>query len=262
MFALVATLRGGLAERATFGRALRNAATAWRDPEAELARRRVLWRQWQARALEPALQAMARFDRAAIARAAGAGDKLAQAMQMALEIAARPDAGVRDFDPLLRLDGKPRSFGNLGNKSNWPMLGRFVFDEAHERRCGRVLADLDAVFAAVCAAYAEECAGALDFLELELRAIALLRDNAAVAREVGQNIRLILVDEYQDTNPAQAELFALLAAADATPGRFFAVGDSKQSLGACHKRRTAAASGFDRPGYQLSQSPDAAGCRQ
>ncbi|MBE7492515.1 MAG: UvrD-helicase domain-containing protein [Planctomycetes bacterium] len=253
MFALVATLRGGLAERATFGRALRNAATAWRDPEAELARRRVLWRQWQARALEPVLQAMARFDRAAIARAAGAGDKLAQAMQTALEIASRSDAGVRDFDPLLRSDGKPRSFGNAGNKNNWPkdtleaarqamteavealgmaraMLGRFVFDEAHERRCGGVLADLDAVFAAVCAAYAEECAGALDFLELELRAIALLRDHAAVAREVGQNIRLILVDEYQDTNPAQAELFALLAAADATPGRFFAVGDSKQSI--------------------------------
>ena len=252
LYALGATLGRGLAGRNEFGRALRNAAQAWADPDAEVARRRRLWDAWQAEKLAPVLAAIKGFDRAAL-RKAGDGDKLGADMLAAIDAAKGRNVTLRDFGMLLRKDGGPRSFGNAGSKTNWPAgtlepareamtaaatalgeasaeLGRFYFDEAHERRCGRALVDLHAVFEAVCAAYAEECGGALDFLELELRAIALLRNNAEVGREVAQCTRLILIDEYQDTNPTQAQLFELLIGADSTPGRFFAVGDSKQSI--------------------------------
>lgn len=249
---LGATLGRALRERHEFGRALRTAAAAWANPDAEVARRRGLWDAWQAEHLQPVLDAITRFDRAAVQKAGGR-DKLAEAMMAVLDIARKPGVGLRDFGLMLRGDGGPRSYRGAGNKNNWPSgtlepareamtaaanalgeasaeLGRYDFDEAHERRSGQALVDLHALFEAVCAAYAEECGGQLDFIELELRAIGLLRDNAEVARELCARTKLILVDEYQDTNPTQSELFRLLIQADSTPGRFFAVGDSKQAI--------------------------------
>ncbi|MGH9346209.1 MAG: UvrD-helicase domain-containing protein [Vicinamibacterales bacterium] len=82
--------------------------------------------------------------------------------------------------------------------------------------------------------------GALDFLDLLLRARDLLRDNGAVRRHFQQRFTRIFVDEFQDTDPLQAELLLLLAAdspADTrwqhvTPaaGKLFVVGDPKQSI--------------------------------
>lgn len=250
--ALTGTLDRALRERHEFGRALSVAAKAWADPDAEVARRRKLWDEWQAERLKPVLDAIAGFDRAAVQKAGGR-DKLAEPMLAVMDIARRPGVGLPDFGLMLRADGGPRSYGNAGAKANWPAgtlepareamsaaasalgqasaeLGRYTFDEAHERRCGHALVDLHALFEAACTAYAEECGGQLDFVELELRAIALLRDNAEAARELCARTKLILVDEYQDTNPTQAELFRLLIQADSTPGRFFAVGDSKQAI--------------------------------
>ena len=83
-------------------------------------------------------------------------------------------------------------------------------------------------------------AGALDFLDLLLGARNLIRDNPDVRRGFQQRFKRIFVDEFQDTDPLQAEILLLLAADDdretnwrrAKPaaGRLFLVGDPKQSI--------------------------------
>jgi ATP-dependent exoDNAse (exonuclease V) beta subunit len=82
--------------------------------------------------------------------------------------------------------------------------------------------------------------GRLDFLDLLLRARDLVRDNFAVRKDLQQRFTHIFVDEFQDTDPLQAEILLLLAAADAAvsdwrqvtpvPGKLFIVGDPKQAI--------------------------------
>src|SRR6185436_15671879 len=55
--------------------------------------------------------------------------------------------------------------------------------------------------------------GFIDFGDQVALALRLLRSSAAVRREVAARYRYILVDEFQDTNPAQSELVALLSEA-------------------------------------------------
>ena len=76
---------------------------------------------------------------------------------------------------------------------------------------------------------------ALDFLDLELGAVALLRDHPAVADALRARFRCLMVDEAQDINPAQAGLIRLLAGGEDADGgaprpRLFLVGDGKQSI--------------------------------
>ncbi len=83
-------------------------------------------------------------------------------------------------------------------------------------------------------------AGALDFLDLLLRACALLRAHAGVRTAFQQRCTHLFVDEFQDTDPLQAEILLLLAADDPAerdwraarpaPGKLFLVGDPKQSI--------------------------------
>ena len=76
-------------------------------------------------------------------------------------------------------------------------------------------------------------AGALDFLDLLIKARALVRDNLDVRREFQQRFRYILVDEFQDTDPLQADLLLDLASDErgrVRPGALFIVGDPKQSI--------------------------------
>jgi ATP-dependent helicase/nuclease subunit A len=83
-------------------------------------------------------------------------------------------------------------------------------------------------------------AGALDFLDLLLKARDLVKGNAGVRRGFQQRFTHIFVDEFQDTDPLQAEILLLLAAEDPAatdwrtvtpvPGRLFIVGDPKQSI--------------------------------
>ena len=83
-------------------------------------------------------------------------------------------------------------------------------------------------------------AGALDFLDLLLVARNLVRDNRQVRESFQRRFKRIFVDEFQDTDPLQAEILLLLAADDASetdwrqvrpvPGRLFLVGDPKQSI--------------------------------
>ena len=83
-------------------------------------------------------------------------------------------------------------------------------------------------------------AGCLDFLDLLLRARDLVRDDRAVREELQGRFSRLLVDEFQDTDPLQAEILLLLAADDPAerdwsharpvPGKLFVVGDPKQSI--------------------------------
>ncbi len=83
-------------------------------------------------------------------------------------------------------------------------------------------------------------AGALDFLDLLLKTRDLIRDNAEVRSSFQQRFKRIFVDEFQDTDPLQAEILLLLAADDPAAtnwretrpvrGKLFLVGDPKQSI--------------------------------
>lgn len=76
-------------------------------------------------------------------------------------------------------------------------------------------------------------AGALDFLDLLIKARDLVCDNADVRREFRERFRVIAVDEFQDTDPLQADLLLSLAGDDSgtvRPGALFIVGDPKQSI--------------------------------
>ena len=69
--------------------------------------------------------------------------------------------------------------------------------------------------------------GTIDFNEMEAKTLQLLHENTEVRILWQDRIKSLLVDEYQDTNEEQAELFALL---DPDHDRLFAVGDKKQSI--------------------------------
>src|SRR5439155_219055 len=74
----------------------------------------------------------------------------------------------------------------------------------------------------------KQAAGALDFADLLVRARDLIRDDADVRRHLRQKFTRIFVDEFQDTDPIQAEILELLA--DNVPGKLFIVGYPKQAI--------------------------------
>ncbi|HSO75043.1 MAG TPA: UvrD-helicase domain-containing protein, partial [Blastocatellia bacterium] len=83
-------------------------------------------------------------------------------------------------------------------------------------------------------------AGCLDFLDLLLRARDLVLENLSVREELQERFTRVFVDEFQDTDPLQAEILMLLAADNhqekdwrkvrPIPGKLFIVGDPKQSI--------------------------------
>jgi ATP-dependent exoDNAse (exonuclease V) beta subunit len=86
----------------------------------------------------------------------------------------------------------------------------------------------------------KNAAGKLDFVDLLLKTRNLIRDNAAVRSFLRSRFSRIFVDEFQDTDPLQAEILMLLAGSDnaendhltikPVAGKLFIVGDPKQSI--------------------------------
>ncbi len=82
--------------------------------------------------------------------------------------------------------------------------------------------------------------GRLGFDDLLLLCARLLREHPVVRNELGERYRYLLVDEFQDTDPVQAEVCLLLSsdaaqgndwqAVTPRPGALFVVGDPKQSI--------------------------------
>jgi len=79
-------------------------------------------------------------------------------------------------------------------------------------------------------AYQAACerAGLVDFAELMLRTVELLRDNPVRRRHYQDRFAHVMIDEFQDTNQLQYALVRLLAGGDRT--RVFVVGDDDQSI--------------------------------
>ena len=77
--------------------------------------------------------------------------------------------------------------------------------------------------------YEDACqrAGVIDFAELLLRSLELLRDNPETLSQYRKRFQHILVDEFQDTNTLQYSWIRLLAGDDIPP---FVVGDDDQSI--------------------------------
>jgi ATP-dependent helicase/nuclease subunit A len=82
--------------------------------------------------------------------------------------------------------------------------------------------------------------GKLNFQDLLMKTAALLKDKPHVRKYFQKRYTHILVDEFQDTDPIQAEMIMYLTADDPTetnwknckpyPGSLFVVGDPKQSI--------------------------------
>ncbi|ANM31626.1 hypothetical protein ABI59_21805 [Acidobacteria bacterium Mor1] len=82
--------------------------------------------------------------------------------------------------------------------------------------------------------------GKLDFVDLLLRTRDLVRDSRRVREDFQERFTRVFIDEFQDTDPLQAEILLLLAAqdpdvddwrtVDPQPGKLFLVGDPKQSI--------------------------------
>jgi DNA helicase-2/ATP-dependent DNA helicase PcrA len=85
--------------------------------------------------------------------------------------------------------------------------------------------------------------GTVDFDDLILFPIELLRDHPRVHGELTGRYRYLLVDEYQDTNRSQLELLKLLAGKRAN---VCAVGDDDQSIYSWRGAEVANILGFDR----------------
>ncbi|OQB39256.1 MAG: ATP-dependent helicase/nuclease subunit A [Candidatus Latescibacteria bacterium ADurb.Bin168] len=99
----------------------------------------------------------------------------------------------------------------------------------------------------VLAAYAraKDDVACLDFDDLLIKARDLVRNRSDVRRQLQEQFRAIIVDEFQDTDPVQAELIILLSQrisplddapalpwekSGVSPGKLCVVGDPKQSI--------------------------------
>ena len=87
---------------------------------------------------------------------------------------------------------------------------------------------------------AKSALGKLDFHDLLIKARDLLRSDAGVRAHLQRRYSHLFIDEFQDTDPLQAEILLLLSADDSdeeewrrvrpAPGKLFVVGDPKQSI--------------------------------
>ena len=130
--------------------------------------------------------------------------------QMAWQIASSKDAGLRPGDIELR-DEQSRKLMQIY--------------EAYEAQCQRE--------------------GVVDFAELMLRTVELLRDNDALRQHYQHRFRHVLVDEFQDTNRLQYRWIQMFA----PPGgeqSVFAVGDDDQSIYAFRGAQVGNMAAFER----------------
>jgi len=92
--------------------------------------------------------------------------------------------------------------------------------------------------------------GRLDYLDLLVMARDALRGSASVRAYFRRRFRLVLIDEFQDTDPLQVEIAELLTAG--VPGALVVVGDAKQSI---YRFRRAEVSLFRRASEAASTRP-------
>ncbi len=188
-----------------------------------------------------------------LARAGDAGDQLAEPLTELLRLwdeitaAQAADDWVALSTRLAPLRGAMKQ---VGRKENWapvepkPIIKALqtCYDENLKALVGdgldlaldrematAILPELLRLYDQALATYTrlKEERRALDFDDLEAGAVALLKDHPEVCARWQQEIRALLVDEFQDTNARQRDLLALL---NGNGGKLFIVGDAKQSI--------------------------------
>ncbi len=118
-----------------------------------------------------------------------------------------------------------------------------AFERLTVRAADELLAGVIASIGGALALYRDrkQAAALLDFDDLLELAVGLLRDHPSVRRSLGERYRFVLVDEFQDTDPRQAEIVWRLTGTPASegdpwdawpsrPGARFVVGDPKQAI--------------------------------
>ena len=102
------------------------------------------------------------------------------------------------------------------------------FDPALEQRARAIACALLELTVAYLREYEtlKQTRGALDFDDMQIRALQLLRDSATVRRRYQRMFRYTLVDETQDIDRLQARIIDLLSAG----GNLMVVGDDAQSI--------------------------------
>ena len=97
-------------------------------------------------------------------------------------------------------------------------------------------------------AYEDQCQreGVVDFAELMLRTVELLRDNDPLRAHYQHRFRHVLVDEFQDTNRLQYGWLQMFAPPGTEGQSVFAVGDDDQSIYAFRGARVGNMADFER----------------
>ena len=187
-------------------------------------------------------------------RGAHSGDEDALSRTLEGVLAAIGDPAEGDWDDLLErvLEAGPMVKLTGGSARNWAYNVKAVRDtmrelreaaeqlariprwNEHDETALEVLASLRDLFEDACARYAarKRTLAALDYLDLEVEAARLLRSHPKVAAAYRARFRHLMVDELQDTNPAQVAVLDLLSLGGDGgdgPDRFF-VGDVKQAI--------------------------------
>lgn len=98
--------------------------------------------------------------------------------------------------------------------------------EEHAEALRTALLQLSATYAAFYEQMKEQ-RGALDFADLQLRTLQLLRDSPSVRHRYQNRFRFIMVDEFQDIDPLQAQIIELLAGEKVN---VMVVGDLQQAI--------------------------------
>jgi len=150
------------------------------------------------------------------------------------------DAGLPETFQILDSEDQYRLIRRLMkdmelDENQWPSRQMQWFINDHKDRGVRASAieHFDHPFTtqavAVYERYQAQCdrAGLVDFAELLLRTLELLRDNAELLDHYRQRFGHVLVDEFQDTNAIQYALIRLIGGND---NALFVVGDDDQSI--------------------------------
>ncbi len=180
------------------------------------------------------------------------------ASEAALEgfLAAPP--GARDAR-LARetLSGVARPNGNAYRKADMREVGaelRAAWEDASLAcafaTAGPLARDVVEIARAVDERYAraKRAAGGLDNDDLLALTLRAFRDHPDVAREMGRRFRLVMVDEFQDTNAQQVRMIELMSGRDAC--HLVTVGDAQQSI---YRFRAADVSVFRERGAALGE---------
>lgn len=172
-----------------------------------------------------------------LARHAKPGDALAARLE-ALGVFADQSRFVAEPDLYGHLARLPEIPKSLGNKQRWPSpeVLAAAKDAAEWTRAWK--ARLDVIFHGRLVAALQDVVriyerkkqaeGLLDFLDLLFKTRNALKNDPSLRSYFHSRFRLLIIDEFQDTDPLQVEIAGLLAGE--YPGSLVVVGDAKQSI--------------------------------